>query len=391
MKQKWVDEGNIFFPIPGNTVLHEIPGQGVWQVVLSPHIHDNRLGLVKISDKFEFSSKVYDLGLSEFENRIKTVWNSDLFVKDSKNLGIILNGIKGAGKSWFAKTLCNKLNMPVVIVNNSFEGRIVDFIQSLNFECTVFIDEAEKTFKKGEDDEVLLRLIDGMCNETRKLYILTTNTLNVNENLLGRPGRIRYIQEFKNLPASVVNEFIDDNLNDKSLKKEILEKVDLLEISTIDIIKSLVEEYNILGGINENDPLNIPMAKYVYNAAFFPGCSASDIPEIEKVINTYKQDPNVDMETWLDLVYKGDEELEEEDPTNLDLLAEKIKSCNYIYTQKITTSFSKFWKDSITSRGIVVEEPKNGFMVIKDLSEGETVVLILHQLLSPSLYRGKLL
>lgn len=61
---------------------------------------------------------------------------------------------------------------------------MVSFIQQLDFECIVLIDEAEKTFKRGESDEVLLKLIDGVYNRSRKLYILTTNTLNVNENYL---------------------------------------------------------------------------------------------------------------------------------------------------------------------------------------------------------------
>lgn len=387
MKQKWIDEDSVYFPIPGNTAIHETPGSGIWQVVTAQNPHDSRLGLIKLSDKFEFATKVYNLGISEFKDRIKKVWDSDIYVKDNKNLGIILNGLKGTGKSWFAKVLCNELGMPVVIVNDGFEGRILDFIQNLNFECTVLIDEAEKTFKRGEGDEILLKLIDGIYNESRKLYILTTNTLNVNENLLGRPGRIRYIQEFKNLPIEVINAYIDDNLKDPSLKPELLEKIDLLEISTIDILRSLVEEYNIFGKLEQDSPLNIPLAKYAYNAVIFQGCTAIDIPKIEEIFKEYRKDSNVDIETWLSCEWE-----EDEDGINSDLFEEKISSCTYVYTQKITTSFSKFWKDTITSRGTVITEPNaNGYMVVKDCDDGtESVVLILHQISAPSLYSGLL-
>lgn len=101
---------------------------------------------------------------------------------------------------------------------------MVSFIQQLDFECIVLIDEAEKTFKRGESDEVLLKLIDGVYNRSRKLYILTTNTLNVNENLLGRPGRIRYIKQFGNLSEKAINEYLDDNLKIPEERENILQK-----------------------------------------------------------------------------------------------------------------------------------------------------------------------
>lgn len=65
-------------------------------------------------------------------------------------------------------------------------------------------------------------MIDGVYNSKRKLYILTTNELSVDENLLGRPGRIRYIKEFSNLSAKAVNDVIDDHLTNMSLKESIL-------------------------------------------------------------------------------------------------------------------------------------------------------------------------
>ena len=151
------------------------------------------------------------------------------------------------------------MKIPTIIVNHSYEGLILDFIQALEFECIIFIDEAEKTFT-GDDQQILLKMIDGVYNKSRKLYLLTTNTLSVNENLISRPGRIRYIQEFGNLFASAVDMYINDNLIDKSKKSQVIETVDLLEISTIDILKAIVEEVNILGSIDSKTNLNIPRA-----------------------------------------------------------------------------------------------------------------------------------
>ena len=147
--------------------------------------------------------------------RIIKTWSSELFINNNKNLGVIFNGLKGTGKTIAAKLLSNRMGLPVIVISNPIEG-MLEFIQSLCFECIILIDEAEKTFK--EEQEVLLKMIDGVYNNTRKLYLLTTNKLTVDENLLGRPGRIRYIKEFGNLSVKAINEVIDDNLLDPTLK-----------------------------------------------------------------------------------------------------------------------------------------------------------------------------
>ena len=54
--------------------------------------------------------------------------------------------------------------------------------------------------------------IDGVYNACRRLYILTTNQLTLNDNLLGRPGRIRYRFEFSNLLPEAIEEYLKDNL-----------------------------------------------------------------------------------------------------------------------------------------------------------------------------------
>lgn len=148
----------------------------------------SRLGLRKMADAFTFNFKIYDLGVEDTMQKVETTWNSDVFVRGNKNLGIIFNGLKGTGKTIASKILSNRMNMPIVVVNAAYDV-LLSFIQSLCFECVVLIDEAEKTFHERGD--VLLKMIDGVYNESRKLYILTTNRLSIDENLLGRPGRIK--------------------------------------------------------------------------------------------------------------------------------------------------------------------------------------------------------
>lgn len=286
MQQKWIDEGGIYFPIDGEFVIHATPGPGIWRIQKSSKPMDPRIGLAKVSEKFTFPYKIYPLGQDHVFNRIKALWDNKEFEESGKNLGVIFNGTKGTGKTVAAKLLCNELDLPVIIVSETFEGAILPFIQNLSFECVILLDEAEKTFSKdAEDDKILLSLIDGVYNNSRKLYILTTNRLTVNENLIGRPGRIRYIQEFRNLPVEAIKEYCADNLKDMSKLDTVLQEIDLLEISTIDILKAIVEEINIFGEISDNIQLNIPKANYVFDILRLSGCTKEDYEMIEKLVS----------------------------------------------------------------------------------------------------------
>lgn len=185
VKQKWVYESGVYFPIPGDTTLHSSPGNGVFQIYEQRGSPGARLSLRKIAERFLFDYKIYDLGAEDIMVKIERTWNSPIFVQSNHNLGVIFNGLKGTGKTIAAKILSNRLGIPVLIVPEAYNG-LLEFISLLCIECVVLIDEAEKTFRGHSD--VLLKLIDGMYNESRKLYMLTTNELSIDDNLLGRPG-----------------------------------------------------------------------------------------------------------------------------------------------------------------------------------------------------------
>ena len=387
VRQKWINEGGIYYPISGNTKLLRTPGDGVFNLVKSSNPMDARLGLQRIADKFEFNFKIYELGCDEMLQTIKKTWESDVFIEGEKNLGVIFNGLKGTGKTLSAKLLCNALNLPVVIVQHPYEG-LVNFLQSLCFECIVFIDEAEKTFKKGEDDDVLLRLIDGVYNQSRKLYILTTNQLTLNDNLLGRPGRIRYRFEFGNLLPKAVTDYIDDNLRPQyaDQRTKIIEQVDLLEISTIDILKALVDEVNIHGCLPENRCLNIPTAKYVFEILEF-----YEISEFEKHKDVkaffekhLPKDKAISVSEWLRKPQKGNPK-----KNNEALLDEEF---DYVSINTINSQSPVLWRDASTSRGTILTEPNPDGFFMKSGYYGDSSHLcyLLRRKDAPSLYRGML-
>ena len=393
-RQKWIIDGGTFYPVPGNTRIWDTPGEGVFEVCAHP-INKGQLGLRNIGDKFEFDFRIYDLGCQALFEKIEKTWTSDLFVNGKKNMGVIFNGLKGTGKTIAAKLLSNRMGMPVIIVPEAFDN-IQSFIQNLNFECTVLIDEAEKTFK--DNQECLLKVIDGVYNDYRKLYVLTTNRLSIDENLIGRPGRIRYIRYFGNLTVKAVSDYIDDNLLDKSMKGAVLDVVDTLEISTIDILKCIVDEFNIHGMIPEGSLLNIPKANYRFDVIEFCHVPEERIGEVKAFIKS-RIGNNESIASWLaktavEPVPKNpdpdedDDDEENETCTNEQLLRNTFGL--WLWRTKITSIYPTLFKEQYTRHGIIKETPdENGFFIIQDDGEDE-LWCITRGHSAPSLYRGGL-
>ena len=377
MTQKWIYEQGLYYPVTGETTLHNTPGYGVFNVEVSPS-DNNRIGLRRIADEFTFDFKIYDLGCEDIFNLVEDRWSSPSFKESGRNLGIIFNGLKGTGKTIAAKILSNRLRMPVVIVSNSQPG-LVDFIQSLEFECVVLVDEAEKTF--CEDDDVLLRMIESVYNMKRKVFILTTNTLDVNENLIGRPGRIRYVKQFGNLTEKAINEFLDDNLKEQSNRKAVLRVIDTLAISTIDILKCIVEEINLNGVIGEGSLLNIPKASIRYDVMTL-STERSEFNRIKEFIKG-QLSHNISVVQWI----RG---VDSDGKPNIDSLR---KNANWVSMKYLSAESRTLYTGLETIEGdIILEEPdENGYFIMKSrYATNEELCVLIQTYDYPSLYKGRL-
>ena len=315
--------------------------------------------------------------------KIEKTWKSKIFVEGNKNLGIIFNGLKGTGKTIASKILSNRFAMPTIIVNAAYDG-LLGFIQSLCFECVVLIDEAEKTFR--ENGDVLLKMIDGVYNESRKLYVLTTNRLSIDENLLGRPGRIRYIKQFGNLTPKAVADYIKDNLTDLSKTECVLQMVDLLEISTIDILKSIVDEVNIHGEIGENSLLNVPKATFKIDVMCFDDVPKSRFEELKSfIIERLSNGETVSdwlQKTWID---------SDNERSNNRAYIDNAFNAD-CYEQQIASRYPMLLPEQETRVGRILDQPDQYgfFTVINSWNDKERLCCILSYHDAPSLYRGRL-
>lgn len=246
MGQVFLKRGAIYSQTEGNFQVSPMLDDGIYQIQQNPL--NGELFLVRIADEFHFGFKLYGID----ETLVKHVLDTYNKQPVKKNLGVLLNGAKGTGKTVTAKVMANKLGLPVILCENPYPG-LSRFLAGINHDCIFFFDEFEKNFRmtRGDDEdcagEDLLSIMDGVYNADHcHIFLLTTNKLRVNDNLISRPSRIRYLKSFGDvIDRKILEEFVDDNLIYKEFKTEIMDFVDSLSMATIDIVKSIVEEVNI--------------------------------------------------------------------------------------------------------------------------------------------------
>ena len=155
-------------------------------------------------------------------DKVKKVLNS--MDKMNRNLGVILSGDKGIGKSLFSKCLglkARKKGIPVILVNEYHEG-IANFLEEIDQTVMILFDEYDKTFdeKKHNCQAEMLSLFDGV-SAGKKLFVITCNEIqSLSQYLINRPGRFHYHFRFLYPTADEIRDYMEDKL-DKQYYDEI--------------------------------------------------------------------------------------------------------------------------------------------------------------------------
>ena len=270
--QVFLKRGDFYSQTEGNFEVMPNLDDGIYQIHQNPMTGE--IFLERIADNFYFGFKLYGID----ETFVTHVLDTYKKQASKHNLGILLNGAKGTGKTVTAKMLCNKLGLPVIIVDRPLNG-LANFLAGINHDCVFLFDEFEKNFRLTDEDgedragESLLSIMDGVYNGNNcHIFIMTTNELRVNDNLLSRPSRIRYLKSFGDvIDRKILEEYVDDNLQNPEYKEELMDFFDTLTIGTIDILQSLVDEVNLhdCSVAEFKDFFNVKEAHYHYSCKYW--------------------------------------------------------------------------------------------------------------------------
>ncbi len=232
----WIKQENeLSFTASNIEALSEIP-KGNWLL----KYNQIKGFFLERTPEFKFPKKIY----GDSEKIAARYLNT--FSNQNNNLGVLLTGLKGTGKSVTAKLTCGKSNLPVILITEPFTGDgFKSFLSNISQEAVIFIDEFEKVYFNEELQNSFLSILDGIF-EGKKMFIFTSNEKNkINHYMINRPGRVHYLKEYDALDSSIINDVINDNLKNKANTEGLLEVLNILSNVTMDMLISLIKEMNL--------------------------------------------------------------------------------------------------------------------------------------------------
>ncbi len=207
--------------------------------------------------------KVYGGQLEKAQKVIKT------YQRFERNLGVILSGDKGIGKSLFARLLsvqAVKQGIPVLVVERYVSG-IASYLARIDQRVMLIFDEFDKTFGgvkppdgAQEPQTEMLGLFDGLSTG-KKLFVITCNEIrSLNDCIINRPGRFHYHFRFDYPSEGEIRSYLMDKLeqahyDEINMIVEFSRKVDLnydclraiaLEVNSGEKFSIAIQDLNIL-------------------------------------------------------------------------------------------------------------------------------------------------
>ena len=205
--------------------------------------------------------KIY--GGTGLEERILKSFNSS-----NKSVGVLLEGLKGSGKTLFSKVLAKKSGLPIIIVDEEYPvQRAVEFFAKIKQPICLLFDELEKNTYFWRTDK-LLKLLDGVQPGPKKLTIMTCNNIdNLDDNLKDRCSRIRYYIHYDGLSLSSIQEIVNDVIENESNKNGLADKIfNSVKTKSYDNIISICKEINIFPDMLFEDIMSIMNIDGDYNS-----------------------------------------------------------------------------------------------------------------------------
>lgn len=291
-------------------------------------------------------NKIYGI----HEKKVEKVLNT--FEKFNRNLGVILSGNKGIGKSLFAKLLAKKSienGLPLIIVDRFVPG-IASYLESIEQEIVVLFDEFDKTFgniktseNEADPQASLLTLFDGISSG-KKLFVITCNELrSLNDYLVNRPGRFHYHFRFEYPSAEEIKEYLEDKL-ERVYYKEIESVIAFSKKVSLnyDCLRSIAFELNLGSpfkeAIKDLNILNTSRVKYNVSLHYEDG---TRLTAREQYIDLFDQDG----EEYIELYDKNDTNLVDVKFNTSKCIFDMVKGTNLIQGDDLEIVYNEYEDD----------------------------------------------
>lgn len=244
-KQNILKRQNTYNVVDFVEILNEMP-LGVYKLVETKQGVD----FDKVKD-LRIPNKIY--GDSErFVSHVINGWEN----ASGGNIGVLLVGEKGLGKSLEATMIALRANAPIILVDQKLSGlHALNEVKGIKRDIVVFIDEFEKIIKtenqQNENDasltqEEMLNFLDsGSRSKHKILFLVTSNSkYKISEFLINRPGRIKYLKHYESISDSMIRDIIEDKLKNKDFLADLIKHLPYDGLNT-DALIEIINEINI--------------------------------------------------------------------------------------------------------------------------------------------------
>lgn len=276
----------------------------VGNYILMKNVRANTFSL-KPTEDFKFPDPLYMV-----EDKICALVKKS-FESNENNLGVLLSGLKGSGKSVTAKLIAKQSNVPVIIIKDKIpiSMDLFGFLSGITTPVCLLIDEFEKIFEDSSNEKEyhtqnsFLSYMDGALSSSNKtLFIFTTN-YHVNKLFINRPSRIKFYKDYGIIDEKLIDMIVSNELKNKNYEKDLRENID--SNFNLDLLMTIIRDINML-----DEPFSSFKEVYNYRPQLYRYTVYIEVFPHEKVLN-YNEESNDDNDD--ELFLQKQEKLMEKD------------------------------------------------------------------------------
>lgn len=253
----------------GNRIL--LSRKGLDYDLKSGHVYNlmyegyDGFGYLEEDGKLTTPNRIYSSGIeNELIDRVLTYFHDN-----NKSVGVLLEGLKGSGKTLTCKRIANRSELPIIVVDAMFPSvKLTEFFTKVTTDVVIIFDEVEKNRNWNSKD--LLSFLDGVQDTCKKIVLMTCNkSTDLSDYLKDRCSRIRYKMHFDGLSNELIKEVVNDKISDKKIANKLYNYIsDNFSVKSYDNIIEFINECLTFPNKNIEDLvklMNIEVNDNIYN------------------------------------------------------------------------------------------------------------------------------